>query len=354
MLAVVVSGAFLVPAEPAGPATLLGTVRGPETAKLSLNGGKSWLTLGGRALPVMPGTEIRSAAGTAQLTLADGSRVNVMPFSTVRFAESGRGTEMALVYGRLSFSLPAQPQLEIATPTARLEPVLGQSVVGEMFVTGGGLLGLKMSRGTLNVRPLSSPQEVMVASLEPVFVPRRPSISGTYFSSDMPKTPPALAKAVFTPAGQSVGYIARDGSLVIYPGFTKNLTRPFSTRLVRLAMNSVPPAEPRDAVTPLFDVNGGYVGYLSGPVFYAQTPAQPPSLPVAAEGTAEEAATAAASAGGTAGMATGTIAGIGATAAIGLAGSMAATGVIGANTTSPTTDSCPQPATLVGPPSGCP
>src|SRR6266550_2877464 len=91
--------------------------------------------------------------------------------------------------------------------------------------------------------------------------------SSDLFGSDTETTPPAHAKAVFTPNGQSIGYVGRAGSLVIYPGYTNDLTRPFSPKLVRLAMNTIPGKDRTDDATPLFDVNGGYVGYLAGPVF---------------------------------------------------------------------------------------
>ena len=36
-------------------------------------------------------------------------------------------------------------------------------------------------------------------------------------------------------------------------------------------MNSIQDTDQRDDATPLFDVSGSYVGFLSGPVFFAQT-----------------------------------------------------------------------------------
>jgi len=226
---------------------------------------------------VLPDTEIRSAAGNAQIALSDGSRISVMPFSALRFAETTRGIEISLAHGRLAFSLPQQTHLEIVTPTARLEPVPGRSKAGEIFVTGAGLLGLKMSEGTLNVRPLSNPNDVMVASLEPVFLPTRPSMPGTYFGSDTETTPPAHAKAVFTPNGQSLGYVGRAGSLVIYPGYTNDLTRPFSPKLVRLAMNTIPDKDRTDDATAAVRRQWWLRWLSGGPVFYAQAPSQPPT-----------------------------------------------------------------------------
>ena len=323
MLTVVaVSASLLLPAPLPAASAILGTARGPETARLSLNGGKSWLALGGRSLPVMPGTEIRSAGGHAQLALGDGSRISVMPFSSLRFAETTRGTEVSLAYGRLAFSLAGRTTVEIVTPTARLEPIAGETIVGEVFVTSTGLTGLQMSRGTLNVRPLSQPNRIMLASVEPVFLPAPPSMPGVYFSSDTPDTPPLNAKGVFTPDGRSIGYVGRDGTLVIAPGYTRNLTRAFSPKLVRLAVNAIPGKDRTEDTTPLFDVNGGYLGYLSGPVFYAQAPTAPAPEP----GMPGEGAPPGPSAGGQKGLSTAAIAGISAVSAGGVGVGVAAAG----------------------------
>jgi hypothetical protein len=177
-----------------------------------------------------------------------------------------------LVYGRVTFDLPSQSRLEIATPSARLRSTSGKPIAGEVFVSGAGLMGLKMSSGALNVRSLKDPKRVIVASLEPVFLPSPPLKPGAYFMSDTPATPPPSAKGVFEPSGQSIGYLGRDGALVIYPGYTNDLTRPFSPQLVRLAMNTIPEKDRIDDATPLFDVNGRYLGYLAGQMFYAQAP----------------------------------------------------------------------------------
>src|SRR5438552_3469970 len=131
--------------------------------------------------------------------------------------------------------------------------------------------GVKMAEGRLNVHPTTPGGQTMVASVDPVFIPKRPTGSGPLFAVDGPIAPPAGAKAVFSPSGESVGYIAPDGGLAIHPGFTADLTQPFSPKLVRLAMNSIQDTDQRDDATPLFDVSGSYVGYLSGPVFFAQT-----------------------------------------------------------------------------------
>src|SRR5437773_6148592 len=142
-------------------------------------------------------------------------------------------------------------------------------MVGEAFVGSDGLTGLKMAEGSLQVKQMAGERRTILASLEPVFVPTRPAPSGAFFSTDPLPPVPANAKAVFAPSGESVGYLGPDGKLVIHPGFTNDLTRPFPPKLVQLAMAKVVENDRNDAATPLFDVNGGYVGYLSGPIFYA-------------------------------------------------------------------------------------
>src|SRR5436309_13051824 len=65
----------------AGP---IGTVRGLKEAKLSIDGGTTWLAVTARGLPVVQGAELRSSAGTADLELGAGSRGNVCPVTAPR------------------------------------------------------------------------------------------------------------------------------------------------------------------------------------------------------------------------------------------------------------------------------
>jgi len=251
-------------------AASLGTARGVRSVEWSADGGKSWLPLGSRALPVLDGTEVRASSGGALLDLTDGSRLNLLPFSSLRVRETGATTEVSLLYGRVTFRLPAQTRIELRTGSARLVPVRKQAMAGEAFVGTDATVGLRMTEGTLQVEELSGAKRTMLASLEPVFLPKRPAVSGPLFASEATAiAPPAGAKGVFSPAGESFGYLQPDGQFVVQPGYTSDLTQPFPAKLLQLAMAKVPDKDRSDA-TPLFDVNGGYVGYLSGPVFYAQ------------------------------------------------------------------------------------
>lgn len=259
----------------------LGTAQGLRAGKLSLDGGKTWLPLAQRSLPVLEGTEVRTMGGSAVLDLSDGSRVGVAPLSAVRIQESKGTTHVSLLYGRLTFRLPADARVEILTPSARLEPVRQRTMVGEVFAGRAGLVGLKMTEGSLHVRPATGERQPILASLEPVFLPKRPATSGSFFSTDPVPPVPAGAKGVFAPSGESIGYLGLEGGLVIQPGFTNDLTRPFAPKLVQLAMATIPEKDRSEETVPLFDVNGGYVGYLSGPVFYAQA-TQPTPAPTAA------------------------------------------------------------------------
>ena len=262
---------FLAPFHAWGGSAPLGTARAARGVKATLDKGTTWLDLKGNALPVFSGTEVRSSGGAAAIELKDGSRIEVLPFSAVQFEQVSGDPRVSVTYGRVNFNLHPQSKLQIVTPVARLESAEAGPVSGELFLTGGGVMGLKMAQGRLNVHPTTPGGQTMVASVDPVFIPKRPTGSGPLFAVDGPIAPPAGAKAVFSPSGESVGYIAPDGGLAIHPGFTADLTQPFSPKLVRLAMNSIQDTDQRDDATPLFDVSGSYVGFLSGPVFFAQT-----------------------------------------------------------------------------------
>jgi hypothetical protein len=212
--------------------------------------------------------------------MADGSRAALLPFSAARFREDRGAIELALLHGRLTFQLPGDARLEITTPSARLVPVDRQPRAGEIVVSGTGQMGLKMTKGTVQVSPLAAPGRPMLASLEPVFLPARPDTSGPFFTSDPLPPPPAGAKGVFAPGGESIGYLTPEGRLVAHPGFTSDLTRPFPPKLVQLAASSIAEAHKKSDAMPLFDVNGGNVGYVSGAVFYAQSiQTTPPAVP---------------------------------------------------------------------------
>jgi hypothetical protein len=143
-----------------------------------------------------------------------------------------------------------------------------EGMVGEVFV--GGATGLKLTRGNLRVRD-GSGRQLVVAGLKPVFVPKRPAVAGPLFTSDVAAgTIPDGAKAIFSARGESLGYLDPEGQFVVSPGYTSDLTRPFAPRIVQAALANVPPKDRADAEL-LFDVNGEYVGYVVGPVFYAQT-----------------------------------------------------------------------------------
>lgn len=248
----------------------MGSVRGFRAAEGSLDDGKNWLALGSRSLPVLEGTQLRTSNGGAVVELSDGSRLNVMPFSLLRFHEVSGGTQVSLVYGRMSFRLPRDTRVEISSPTARLEPVRSEVMQGEFFVTREGTMGLKMSAGNLQVHELAGSQQVRVASIEPVFLPKRPPGAASLFiNSAAPANPPPGSKAVFDPKGESVGYLRPDAQLVVQPGYSSDLTRPFPAKLVQLAMARIDEKNREDAV-PVFDVNGGYVGYLAGAAFHSE------------------------------------------------------------------------------------
>ena len=167
----------------------------------------------------------------------------------------------------------------VLTPSARLEAVRPGLLVGEVFVSRSGLMGLKMTVGHLQVTPVGAAGRVLLAGREPVFLPRPPAVRGFYFSSDTPVAIPRDARAIFEPSGRSVGYLTGADTFVIQPGFTANLTRPFPSQLVQFALAKIPPGEVANDAMPLFDLGGHSVGYVSGPMFYAQNSGRPSAPP---------------------------------------------------------------------------
>jgi hypothetical protein len=251
-------------------ATSFGTVRGTRGVEVTFNGGKTWVPLTRRALPLVQDVVMRSKRGHAQIVLVDGSRLTVLPSDILQLRDVDGTIEVVLVRGRLTFQLPPDSRVAILTPQARLTPVRQQASAGEVFVSADNVVGVKMAEGTVQVQELADPGQVMLASLEPVFVPAPPASQGVLFVSDVVDSPAPGAKGVFTPEGESLGYLQPDGRLVIQPGFTADLTRPFPSQLVRLAMATIPDDSRGDS-TPLFDVNGKYLGYLNGVDFHPQT-----------------------------------------------------------------------------------
>jgi FecR protein len=277
----VLAAAVTAPISGWGVVAPLGTARGFGPAKLSVDGRKSWLPIGARSFPILDGAEVRSAGGGAVLDLTDGSRLDVFPFSAIRFETSGPAAKISLLLGRVRFHLADQSRVEVLTPSARLEPASPGLLVGEVFVSRSGLMGLKMTAGQLQV---TAPGRVLLAGREPVFLPKAPTARGFYFTSDTPAAIPRDSRAIFGPNGRSVGYLTDGDNFVIQPGFTADLTRPFPSRLVRVAMAKIPPPDVANDAMPLFDLGGHSVGYVSGPMFYAQnlgeSAAQPPATQV--------------------------------------------------------------------------
>lgn len=251
----------------AGPS--IGTVSGIRTAEMSLDGGKTWFPLGKQAVPILEGAEIRSAAGAALIDIADGSRLNLLPFSAARVKESGSRIDVSLVAGRLGFRLPAATRVDIGTRVARLEPARQEAVAGEVYVGDAEVTGIHLMQGNGKVHELVGARRALAAGVEPVFVPRRPDGAEQVFASGRGAAPARTAgKAVFNARGESLGFIGEDGRLVVSPGYTSDLTSAFPGKLVRAVLARVPESE-RDAAVPVFDVNGRWVGYLLGQSFHA-------------------------------------------------------------------------------------
>jgi hypothetical protein len=273
LLAAVLSLNLLVPSvlvPPAQAGAGLGTARGYRGVEISLDGGKSWMPIGARAFPLLDGAQMRTTSGVAALSLRDGGRIGMLPTSAVELRQSGSATEVTLRSGRLTFDLPRDTRVEIRTATARLEAVRSGAMAGEVFVGESNVVGVRMTQGTVQLRELGGERRTMLASLEPVFLPKRPPAAANAFSAPAPVAAPSGARGVYTPRGESLGYLGTDAQLVVHPGYTRDLTQPYPQRLVQVAMAKVPEADRKEAM-PLFDVNGGYVGYLSNSGFYSAT-----------------------------------------------------------------------------------
>ena len=182
----------------------MGSVRGIRAAEGSLDDGKNWLALGSRSLPILDGTQLRTSNGGAIVDLTDGSRLNVMPFSLLHFRAGSGGTRISLVHGRMSFRLSSDTRVEISSPTARLEPVRAEVMHGELFVTREGTMGLQMSAGNLQVHELAGSQQVRLASIEPVFLPKRPPGAASVFTHSLaPASAPPARRRCSIPRGRA-------------------------------------------------------------------------------------------------------------------------------------------------------
>jgi len=276
----------------------LGTASGIRGVEMSVDGGKMWLPLDKRSLPVLEATDIRSTSGSAVLDLVDGSRLTVSPFSALRLRQTRTSIDVLLDLGRLGFRLPAGSRVAISTVAAKLRTSPVDVQAGEIAVVEGGAVGVRMVQGSVAVQELVGAKRTVLAGPEPVFVPSRPASADQVFATAA--SAPALkgGKAVFTPRGESLGYLDNSGRLTIEPGYVRDLTSPFPQRLVQAVIARVPESARSQAV-PLFDVNGAWVGYLVGSTFYGQD--QAVAAPIARRGGATAAW--AAAAGGVAGIA---------------------------------------------------
>lgn len=276
----------------AGPLSL-GTARGTRGVELSLDGTR-WLPLGGRSMPLLEGSRIRTTAGGAVLDLTDGTRLGLLPFSTLAVRSAGDRPEVSLESGRLTFRWAAGARLAVRTATARLTPHASEAAAGE--VVAGPTTGVRLSSGRLEATGLTAghpgptaSRPVLVASRDPFFLPATPA-APRVFAADATITLTTPGRFVFGPRGDSVGYLDPAGGLVVHPGVAADLTGPMPAGTVRLALARIPEARRTDA-TPLFDLEGGYVGYVAGPAFFpsvasaAQVPA--PAAQAQAQAQAE-------------------------------------------------------------------
>lgn len=258
-----------VPAPLLAAPVALGMARGVRSAELSLDGGTSWLSLKGRSLPLMLGARIRSTTGAVAIELAGGDRLDLMPFSAASFEAPG---EVALEYGRVAFRLTPGSRLVLPASGARLEPAGGEPAAGEAVAVRSGAAGARVTLGSLAFSEPGAAPRLVRAGGGPVYVPRGLPASDVLFDAGVAASPRTAVRAVFTPQGENVGYLAGGSRLVVQPGFAADLRAPFPTRTVQQASSKVPP-ESRAGALVLLDANGGYVGYIAGATFFAPSAA---------------------------------------------------------------------------------
>jgi len=265
LLGLTVVVGVLVTTRPVSASVMLGTATGGRGAEMSLDGGRVWLSLAKQPLPILGSADIRSSSGAVALSLREGASVELLPFSTARVAQTEGAIDVTLVQGRAEFVLPAAAKIRLRTSVARLEG--DGKVAGEIVVTRDGVTGVRAHDGRVRVTELVGERRVLVAAVTPIFVPRTPEAASQVFDDGSRERPGTGRKAVFTPKGESVGYLDSDGHLTVQAGHVNDLTGPYPQKLVRAVVARIPEDARQNAV-PLFNVNGGYVGYLVGPTFY--------------------------------------------------------------------------------------
>ena len=253
--------------EPARSQASLGTARGFGSAELSYDGGRTWISLAESSFPVLPGARISTRTGSGSVDLIDGSRLEVLPLTTVLFTSVGVVIQAELSCGRVAFGLPRPPRLHILTPQARIEALSAPPLTGEVFagireLGIAGVTGVKMNQGVMRVVELGGQRRTLEAGADPVFVASRPSTSAPLFLADVRSEPPGRVRSVFDQRGHNLGFQTADGQVVVRPGFAPDLAGPISPRAVEAGRARVPEAERTPGLTLLFDANEDPVGYL--------------------------------------------------------------------------------------------
>lgn len=253
----------------------LGTARGARGAEMSLDGSR-WLSLERRALPAMPGSLLRTSTGTIQIDLADGSRITVAPFSSGRVEPSGT---VALAYGRADLRFVPKSQAAVTAGSAALSPG-DAGAAADLLVERGGATAVRVRAGSVQVRSADGSTRVARAGEAPVVL-GEPRTQAALF--DRPAIDRGSRRTAFGAKGESLGYLTPDGTLVAQAGFARDLRGPFDSRTVAQAVARIPEDARRDAL-PVFDVDGGYLGYIEGHAFYAFAGPMAQAAPAAAAG----------------------------------------------------------------------
>ncbi len=267
----------------------LGLATGSKEAHLTLDG-KRWTTLGHSSTPVYGGTVIRTGNGLASALLNDGTQLELQPRSVIEISGSRTAPVVKIAVGQVLFRIPPPSQTVLVTPSVRYQalssdPAKGPAVtrispatpnlfdrMGEIIVNPQAGSRIVMRQGEMLAKPLNDPGLHIVKTAQSVYIPQvgksDPSFKALLAQALPPSggglkevSPSVATIPVYDQSGRSLGYCGFDGSFVVSPGITRNLTTPVPPAAIP------PDVTTRPDATPLFTVEPAYVGNLLGPAF---------------------------------------------------------------------------------------
>ncbi len=267
----------------------LGLATGSKEAHLTLDA-KRWTILGHSSSPVYEGTVIRTGNGLASALLNDGTQLELQPRSVIEISGSRTAPVVKIAVGQVLFRIPPPSQTVLVTPSVRYQalpsdPAKGPAItrasaatrnsldrMGEIIVNPQAGSRIAMRQGEMLAKPLNDPGLHIVKTGQSVYIPAVGKIDPSFKAllaqalppsgGGLKEVPPSVATIpVYDQSGRSLGYCGFDGSFVVSPDITRNLTTPVPPAAIP------PDVTTRPDVTPLFTVEPAYVGNLLGPAF---------------------------------------------------------------------------------------